>query len=465
MEKSNYYEKGLPDQVYASKKPGELIVIYEDGFPTGECGCVKDAILEEDSGAAFQTTKNNGKVELWKAENIQSDIHIDRVVGTLGSNTTHAEKVKFSFNYTNSFPVDEFQRINPLDLERKNSRPSSGDENKIIIAVLDTGVDFDLIPEEYLWSIEDKDQNGGKRIYGKNFVKDDNDENDFDVSEDNPSLHGTLINAYIIEQFSSSPHTVQIMNLKTHDKNGKGDLFSAIPAIQYAIKNGAHIINASWGFYIDEEMDNKILQQLKIIKKGVFFVTAAGNKIDLADLNFDELNNKDGSVKLDPRNISHHFFYPAYFSKGLPPEENNIIAVTTIDKVKDCVSPTQNFSPEIVDVGVQADAIHENPEMFLFDFPFKLKNGESTSMRISGSSFASAIASGKIGANFPVDFLQSDPKEEPDKSKKIKKELFDVLDKDIILKGNGKLKDQIREGRYMLKMGSNGEQHEQSVKM
>ncbi len=109
---------------------------------------------------------------------------------------------------------------------------------------------------------------------------------------------------------------------------------------------------------------------------GCFLFTAAGNKIDQADLRFFKIKNKDKSQEWNPRNISQHYFYPSYFSKGLSTEKNNIISVTTIDKVKDCVSPTQNFSSEIVDVGIQADAINENPEMFLFNFPFKLKDNQ-----------------------------------------------------------------------------------------
>src|SRR5690554_2479563 len=169
MDKSNYYEKGLLDQGYPSNKPGELIVIYEDDFPMDECGCVERAIKKEDDNAVRQKTKNNKKVELWKAENIQSDIHIDRVVATLGSNTTHSEKVKFCFDYTNSFPVDEFVSINPSELKPNDAVSGLDGKNKIIIAVLDTGVDFDLIPKEYLWSTVDKDVNGGNPIYGKNF--------------------------------------------------------------------------------------------------------------------------------------------------------------------------------------------------------------------------------------------------------------------------------------------------------
>ena len=76
------------------------------------------------------------------------------------------------------------------------------------------------------------------------------------------------------------------MTLKTHDKNGSGDLFASICAIHYAMEKGAQIINASWGFYYYQDGPHPYLDYLitnVLRKKGILFVAAAGNKIDQVD--------------------------------------------------------------------------------------------------------------------------------------------------------------------------------------
>ena len=102
------------------------------------------------------------------------------------------------------------------------------------------------------------------------------------------SLHGTLVSQYIINEFATSQNkAVELMALKTHDKDGRGDLFSSICAIHYAMEKGAQIINASWGFYYYEDGPHPYLNNLitnVLREKGILFVAAAGNKIDDQDV-------------------------------------------------------------------------------------------------------------------------------------------------------------------------------------
>ena len=105
--------------------------------------------------------------------------------------------------------------------------------------------------------------------------------------DDNPDRHGTLVSHYIINEFAaSSEKAVELMTLKTHDKNGSGDLFASICAIHYAMEKGAQIINASWGFYYYQDGPHPYLDHLitnVLREKGILFVAAAGNKIDEMD--------------------------------------------------------------------------------------------------------------------------------------------------------------------------------------
>src|SRR5690606_31753378 len=152
--------------------------------------------------------------------------------------STHAE-----FNYDIGFRDDEPE---PLNLQAFNfpfSGPKPGKNNGTIkIAVLDTGIDTGFFPTDYLWR-----ENG---IYGRSFIK-----NEGAIEDDDAYRHGTLVSSLILNQFKDYP--VQIMNLKTHNADGKGDLFSIVDAICFAMEQKVDIINASWGFYYPNG-DNKV---------------------------------------------------------------------------------------------------------------------------------------------------------------------------------------------------------------
>lgn len=184
------------------------------------------------------------------------------------------------------------------------------------------------------------------------------------------------------------------MPLKTHDKNGVGDLFGIICAIHFAIAKGAQIINASWGFYYYYELPIPYLKTLisnVLRKQGILFVTASGNKIDVDDVLAKQLYMAEyGEVLTDSqlRNLVIHNFYPA----NLSTITNSVVTVTTTDG--STVSASQNYAKEYVDLGVMADQVSK--EGMMFKLPFD--TGEKEAL-ISGSSFATAIATGLIGAN------------------------------------------------------------------
>jgi hypothetical protein len=218
------------------------------------------------------------------------------------------------------------------------------------------------------------------------------------IHDDHPNRHGSTVSRFIINEFEASAQNyVQLMVLKTHRKNGRGDLFGIICALHFAIAKGARIINASWGFYYYYEAPIPYLSELINVilkKKEILFVTAAGNQT-IEDNNIARKiyakENGGAAIPDDDllRNLEFHNFYPAHLSN----DENNVLAVTTSYK-KD-VSPTQNYSDEYVDLGVMADQVVPGSMKFRLPFP-------GNPPFISGSSFATAIATGKIGACFDV---------------------------------------------------------------
>jgi len=391
----------------------EIIVMFKSPPTKASIDSIKTKIHKSGIDSATiapprRCNSCNGYVELWHADSLHSRIHADGIragsSSDRGSNGVGQDGfAHYSLNFNQNIPMDfagegfrgyKFRNFKKLE-------NNIGEKQVVRIAVLDTGIDTTrIIGASYLWTnrVElpnkengvDEDNNCyNDDIYGWNFLgKGDNK-----VMDDNPNLHGTLVSHYIINEFANlQTKAVELMALKTHDKNGYGDLFSSICAIHYAMEKGAQIINASWGFYYYHAnphpyLDSLITQVLR--KKGILFVTAAGNKIEERD-NFarkvyHDAHNVDISDS-DLRNLECHNFYPACLSR----ENNNVITVTTADKNR--VSPNQNYSSMYVDLGAIPD---DHGEM-----RFQVRFDPETS--VSGSSFAAAIVSGRIGA-----FLQN----------------------------------------------------------
>ena len=138
------------------------------------------------------------------------------------------------------------------------------------VAVIDTGVDYDhesLAPN---------------MLPGYDFHENDNDPNDIPAGQ-NPG-HGThcagIVGATGVVDggvIGISP-TVSIIPLRFLGANGSGDLMNAVKAIDYAIKEGAKIISASWGAEVSRSQAQPVLDAVKRADDaGVIFIAAAGN--------------------------------------------------------------------------------------------------------------------------------------------------------------------------------------------
>lgn len=327
-------------------------------------------------------------VQLWSARGIHTLVNTDSVKAGSGPKSTTVGE-SYSLNFLNTIP--ESSRQNGL---KKGKEMIPGrNKNEIIVAVLDTGIDPSLVDPAYIWhetagtAVGDCYQN---QKTGWNFVADN-----ADFKDDHAGRHGTVVSQYIINEFKRSrENRLKIMPLKTHDKNGEGDLFGIICAIHFAIAKGAQVINASWGFYYYYELPVPYLKTLisnVLRKQGILFITAAGNKIDAEDALAKQLYLVENGVVLTEsqlRNLAIHNFYPAHLSTMT----NSVVTVTTTDGRT--VSESQNYSKDYVDLGVLADEVSKDG--MKFKLPFETTGPE---VLISGSSFATAIATGLIAAH------------------------------------------------------------------
>lgn len=162
----------------------------------------------------------------------------------------------------------------------------------VVVAVIDTGVDGtheELVNNLWVNKGEvagnniDDDKNGFvDDVHGWDFHANDKDPDD-EIGA-NPG-HGTHCAGIIGASCGNnlgvcgiSP-TVSIMALRFLGSDGSGDLFAATKAIDYAAKNGAHIISASFGAAMPRSGAQPIIDAIKNAEdRGVIFVAAAGNE-------------------------------------------------------------------------------------------------------------------------------------------------------------------------------------------
>ncbi|HYT94963.1 MAG TPA: S8 family peptidase, partial [Gemmataceae bacterium] len=174
----------------------------------------------------------------------------------------------------------------------------------VIVAVLDTGVDYnheDLKPN--MW-INPKPDPVKKDVHGYDFVGKTGNPMD-------PHGHGTQC-AGIIGAVGNNKKgvtgvawKVQIMALKCLDREGHGANTDVIKAIAYAVEHKANIINAS---FTDTVFDQLVYDAIKrAADQGILFIAAAGN---------DDNNNDNANERL----------YPC--SYGLP----NVISVMAVNQ-------------------------------------------------------------------------------------------------------------------------------------
>ena len=200
--------------------------------------------------------------------------------------------------------------------------------NSLVVAVIDTGVDYnheDLYGKIWINNGEictdgiDNDNNGYvDDCYGWNFVDRNNDPMDTDG-------HGTHVSGVIGAvtnnglKIAGLLWDVKIMGLKFIGPNG-GTTADAISALNYAVRMGAKIVNASYGSstYSQAERDSIAAAN----QRGVLFIAAAGN----------DAENNDIAPS-----------YPC--SYGLP----NIISVAATDQ-NDRIASFSSFGPSKVDV-------------------------------------------------------------------------------------------------------------------
>lgn len=229
----------------------------------------------------------------------------------------------------------------------------------VVVAVVDTGVRYtheDLSANMWVNALEiegngiDDDGNGYvDDIHGINALYAPTLSIGGDPNDDNG--HGTHVAGTLGAVGNNGigitgvAWDVQLMALKFLGEAGDGMDSDAIKCIDYAIENGAHIINSSWG----GEGVNKALEEAvsRANEAGVIFVAAAGNGGDDLDV---------------------EVFYPAGID--LP----NVVAVGNHDH-GDKVHPSSNYGKQTIDLMAPGTRIQSISH--LRDSSYRIKTGTS----------------------------------------------------------------------------------------
>ncbi|MCO4793816.1 MAG: S8 family serine peptidase [Bacteriovoracaceae bacterium] len=170
------------------------------------------------------------------------------------------------------------------DINAENAWKVSKGSKDVIVAVIDTGIDWrhaDLkknlwVNEEELNGEEGVDDDGNgvvDDLYGADFANNDGDPMDghghgthcsgvIGASHDSVGIAGVMAN-------------VKLMGIKFLTDSGSGSTANAIKSVNYAIKMGAHVMSNSWGGGGKSEALKEAIVAAN--DQGIAFVAAAGN--------------------------------------------------------------------------------------------------------------------------------------------------------------------------------------------
>lgn len=245
----------------------------------------------------------------------------------------------YSSQYYNTTAAKTVEAVEDIDVDAKEAWDKvGGDGREVIVAVIDTGVDYtheDL--KDVIWTNEeevagdgiDNDGNGYiDDVYGWDFYNN----TAYVYNSKNPSEyeHGTHCAGTIAAEINdtgiagiASTGNVKIMSIKAlGGKDGSGETSSIVKAIAYAEKMGADICNLSFG---TSSYDEDLAQAIE--DSDMLFVCAAGNG-----------DNSGVGINTDETPL-----YPASF------DYDNIISVANL-VFDGNLETSSNYGEESVDI-------------------------------------------------------------------------------------------------------------------
>jgi subtilisin family serine protease len=364
-------------------EPNEVVVQFDPGTPESVRAGIRDTL-----GATLLDSCVCNTLELWglgdsilyNQDGILSPggptIGVqERVLGATASTVIQGVDPNYytlaelqSDIQTNNLPLQ------PSDIAGLQDAPSGA----VRIAVLDTGVDFQLDTlSKYIYL--KPDNLGNNTDDDTNCYPDDPIGWDF-VSEtdlsNNPMddhSHGTHVAGIVaqnLDLYGGADCDFHIIPYKTHDAQGVSNLFQVTCATYQAIQDSVSLINDSWGFYGDSS-------------------TVLRNAIDSAALNDILIISSAGN---DSLMLDTLLQYPACYQAPNRLTVGAVFDTLGMNEEPVCaIAPFSNFSNQWVDILAPGVSIRS----YLPGGGFGAKSG--TSMSAPAVTAAAAIAYCKLG--------------------------------------------------------------------
>ncbi|MDA2922673.1 S8 family serine peptidase, partial [Patescibacteria group bacterium AH-259-L07] len=322
--------------------------------------------------------------------------HSSDSIGTgsraLASDYVHIAYIPRDNFYHEQWYLDRIQAPQAWDLTK-------GGSEDVVIAVLDTGVDVnhpDL--KDNIWiNVDeirgdgiDNDNNGYvDDYYGWDFVRNSPDPRPkFDESyTENGIHHGTLVAGIAaavgdnVEGVVGLSYKSKVMPLRVLNSEGNGSVDHVIKAVNYAIDNGAKIINLS---FVGTSKSYFLSEALRLAwQKGILIVAAAGNE-----------------TAGQPTDLNKTPNYPICLDKD--EDENFIIGVAAVDSA-DKKAIFSDYGKNCVDISAPGTRIYGT----LVYSPSYENYNEYYGGYWSGTSIAAPLVSGLASLVFAINPLFS----------------------------------------------------------
>lgn len=239
----------------------ELVVRYK----TTMSPSMKIAIRKENHVKKYKLCScGDESLELWTVDT--DSISAEGAVNNLQPNGSVQGDFQFDFKafWNYHLPLGELSNL-------KDKVVPFNYGKSVNIAVIDTGVDYNLFSKPFLYNNPD-DANCENEISGWDFVNDDPD-----IRDDHG--HGTLITKLITSELDASKIDYQILAVKAFNKNGDGTYWDMVCAMSYVIKKEIplDIINMSFGWQTLPEQDI-FKDMIDSVNDTTLIITSAGNE-------------------------------------------------------------------------------------------------------------------------------------------------------------------------------------------
>ncbi len=197
----------------------------------------------ESTEQMIEALKNDPDVEYVEPDYLMNKQSLDASIQSYTASEVHGFVAGFGLTTNQVHGVEAWSQVT------SNNNP--------IVAIIDTGIDLNHVAlSDAIWTNTHEIANNGLDDDGNGYIDDVNgwnfnDNNNYPQDCDGHGTHVAGIIRGTTQDLFKSPHPdapiIKIMPLKFLDCYGEGSTSNAISAIYYAVRNGAKVLNNSWG--------------------------------------------------------------------------------------------------------------------------------------------------------------------------------------------------------------------------